>query len=260
MKALGRENIDEVIKLSEDYKGDSKLPCSSILNCSPMWLCPNLPIAKPIVETSLTTYVVGSGPEMSGGRSEAGTTTIEEHKTQEVYVAPPPPPPGSIAPPPPPPQQLEVVTDTKITERRSVSRERPHRRHHDGAIIIDGGRPREEYIDRSDPIPVGPLALAVPERKDERAIRAEIRALEAEKEALRAEKRADRELRKAERIRHGGRSSESDLVLYDRERFERDGEEVTLVRRERIEEPEGGVRIEKDRKGRMAISVPKYIH
>jgi hypothetical protein len=192
---------------------------------------------------------------MSGGRSEAGTTIFEEHKTQEVYAVPPPPPP------PLPPQQLEVVTDRKITEHRSVSPGRSHHHHHNGAIIIDGGRPREEYIDRSDPILVGPLALAVPERrpKDERAIRAEIRALEAEKEALRAEKRADRELRIAERIRHGGRSSESDLVLYDRERFERDGEEVTLVRKERIEEPEGGVRIEKDRKGRMAISVPKYI-
>jgi hypothetical protein len=83
--------------------------------------------------------------------------------------------------------------------------------------------------------------------------------LEAEKEALRAEKRADREIRKAERIRRGGRASEGDLVLYDRETYERGGEEVTLVRRERVTEPEGGVRIEKDKKGRMAISIPKYI-
>ena len=48
-------------------------------------------------------------------------------------------------------------------------------------------------------------------------------------------------------------------MLYERRDIERSGEEVTLVRREKIEEePSGGVRIEKDRKGRMSISVPKY--
>jgi hypothetical protein len=208
---------------------------------------------------------------MSGGRSEAGTV-VEERRTEVFTVpAPPPPPPGWI--PPPPPGNLEVVTDTKIVEtHRSPSPARSHHHHHhDGPIIIDAGRPRDEStfietrretIERSDPIPVGPLALAIPERrsKDERAIRAEIKALEAEKEALRAEKRADREMRKADRIRRGARASEGELVLYDRETIERPGEEVTLVRRERITEPDGGVRIEKDKKGRMAISVPKYIY
>jgi hypothetical protein len=184
---------------------------------------------------------------MSGARSEAGTV-VEEHRTEVFTVPAPPPPPG----------QLEVVTDTKVTEiHRSPSPARSHHHHHGGPIIIDAG-PREE----SDPIPVGPLALALPERhrsKDERAIRAEIKALEAEKDALRAEKRADREMRKADRIRRGARSSEGELVLYDRETVER-GDEVTLVRRERVSEPEGGVRIEKDKKGRMSISVPKYIY
>lgn len=203
--------------------------------------------------TSLTTYRVGSEVEiqMSGGRSEAGTI-IEERRTQEVFTVPPPPP-----------VPLEVIRDTKIIETHH------DHHHHDGAVVVDA-RPREEttfvekreYIERSDAIPVGPLALAVqPDRyrhKDERAIRAEIKALEAEKEALRAEKRAERELRKADRIRRSGRSSETDLVLYETERYDRPEEEYTLVRRERIEEPEGGVRIEKDKKGRMSISVPKY--
>lgn len=198
---------------------------------------------------------------MSGGRSEAGTV-VEEHR-REVFTVPappaplPPPPPGWI--PPPPPGNLEVITDTKVVEtHRSPSPARSHQNHHsEGPIIIDAGRPREE----SDPIPVGPLALALSDRhrsKDERSIRAEIKALEAEKEALRAEKRADREIRKAERIRRGGRASEGELVLYDRETYDRAGEEVTVVRKDRISEPEGGVRIEKDKKGRMAISVPKY--
>jgi hypothetical protein len=128
-------------------------------------------------------------------------------------------------------------------------------------LIVNESRPREEstfierrketeYVERSDEIPVGPLALAITSdrsrSKDERVIRAEIKALEAEKEALRAEKKASKEARRAERIRREGRES-GDLVLYE-ERME--------VKRER--EPEGGVRIEKDRKGRMSISVPKY--
>ena len=224
--------------------------------------------------TTLTSYLVGAEVEMSGGRSEAGTV-IEEHRT-EVFAAPaapylPPPPPGWI--PPPPPGNLEVVTDTKIVEHhRSPSPARSHRSHHHGGPVIINAGPglheesafverRTETVERSDHIPIGPLALVPTERhrsKDERAIRAEIKALEAEKEALRAEKRADREMRKADRIRRGGRASEGELVLYDRETIERGGEEVTLVRRERVSEPEGGVRIEKDKKGRMAISVPKY--
>jgi hypothetical protein len=208
------------------------------------------------VTTSLTTYHVGSEVEirMSGGRSEAGTI-IEERRTQEVFTVPPPP----IVP-------LEVVRDTKIIE---THHDHHDHHHHDGAFVVDA-RPREEttfvekreYIERSDPNAVGPLALAVqPDRyrpKDERAIRAEIKALEAEKEALRAEKRAERELRKADRIRRGGRASDTDLVLYETDRYDGPEEEYTLVRRERIEEPEGGVRIEKDKKGRMSVSVPKY--
>jgi hypothetical protein len=192
---------------------------------------------------------------MRGGRSEAGTL-VEERRTTEVFSIPPPGPPPGWGPPPAQPVEQYEIKETIREMHRAPDR---------SPVIIDAGRPREEvFYESSDPIPVGPLALAIPaERhrsKDERAIRAEIKALEAEKEALRAEKRADKELRKAAQIRRGGRSSEGDLVLYDRETYERGGEEVTLVRREKLSEPEGGVRIEKDKKGRMKISVPKYIY
>ena len=97
----------------------------------------------------------------------------------------------------------------------------------------------------------GALVITSPPRaKDERAIRAEIRALEAEKEALRAERHYRR--------RRGARGSEGDLVLYEHNSYERPVDEVVVVRKEYVE-PEGGVRILKDRKGRMAISVPKYL-
>lgn len=199
LKALGRENIDEVIKLSEDYKVSEKIEFEKI------------------------------------SRSEGGT--VIEERREEVYTRPVPSP--AIYTIPPPPGNLEIIRDTKIIEGG-------HHHHHGNPIIIDAGP-----VETSDPIPVGPLALALPvsRTKDERAIRAEIKALEAEREALRAEKRADREIRKADRIRREGRVSEGDLVLYERERIDTPSEEYTVVRRERIEEPEGGVRIEKDRKG-----------
>lgn len=95
-------------------------------------------------------------------------------------------------------------------------------------------------------MPVGALALVPNDRqRDARAISAEIRALEAEKEALKMERRANREMRRADKIRREGRES-GELVLYEER-----------VERIRDPEPSGGVRIEKDRKGRMAISVPK---
>jgi hypothetical protein len=189
---------------------------------------------------------------MHGGRSDAGTVIEETHKHEYISVPQPPPPPGWM---PAPPQNLEVVTDTKVVERRSPSPH--HHHHHSNPIIIDAGRP----IETSDPVTVGSLALVAPRQgtRDERAIRNEIKALEAEKEALRFERRAERDFRKADRIRRGHRSSETDLVLYEQDTYVRPGEEVTLVKRERISEPEGGVRIEKDRKGRMSITVPKYI-
>lgn len=188
------------------------------------------------------TYRIDEG-QMSGGRSEAGTIMEER---QEVYAIPAPAPvyaaPASVYAPsapsvrhasPPP------VTYERREESTFVERDRKVR--------------NVEYVERSNEMVqgIGPLALAVPEdrgssRKDERAIRAEIKALEAEKEALRIEKKASKEMRRAEKLRREGAGG-GEMVMYERdERYER---------RER--EPEGGVRIEKDKKGRMSISVPK---
>lgn len=117
-------------------------------------------------------------------------------------------------------------------------------------VIVDVRR--EEY---SDDIPVGPLALVKSDHRhrsrsrSHREIRSEIRDLErqlerdrkrhSDRDLLRAERQSDRELVKAERLSTG------ELVLFE--------EQV-----EKIEEPRRGVRIEKDKKGRMSISVPKY--
>lgn len=228
-KALGRENIDEVIRLSEEYKSEKA--------------------------------------EMYGGRSSAGEIIEEKFEkiTQEVIEVPPPPPVPSVkAPsvkaPAPPPPATEIVEEhtKKNTTIREVSPARSYHHYQEsGPIIVrDGGtgtriesdfiktrREREVEI-RSGPTAVGALAL-VPDRRDARAISAEIRALEAEKEALKAERRANREIRRAERRRRESRES-GELVMYEER-----------IQKVRDPEPSSGVRIERDRKGRMSISVPK---
>ncbi|ROV89471.1 hypothetical protein VMCG_10224 [Cytospora schulzeri] len=235
LKALGQENIDDMLKLSEDYR-KSEL-------------------------------------EVTAARSEAGNfleeRRMEEHREETFVHAPPPPPPFLppppvaqppppvvYAPPPPPPpapapapvQPIEEeYMKRKTTIIRDVSPARSYTTTTSGTtsrtpVIVDVRR--EEY---SDDIPVGPLALVKSDRhrsrsRSNRDIRHEIRDLErqldrkrhserhSERDLIRAERHSDRELVKAERLSSG------ELVLYE--------EQV-----ERIEEPRRGVRIEKDKKG-----------
>lgn len=168
--------------------------------------------------------------DMSGGRSQAGNI-VEERREEFIHTDTP---------------GVHKTVEKTTIERREVSPARTtvsrSRSVGPAPVIIDAGPTFVTEHETSAPLVVGPLVLADSgHRKDERAIRAEIKALEAEKEAIRAERRADRELRRAERIRREGRES-GEMILY---------EETT-----RIREPEGGVRIEKDKKGRMSLSVP----
>lgn len=150
-------------------------------------------------------------------------------------------------PPPPSAHGEELFKQTTTFERREVSPARSHRSVSVGPPRVVHEERRAIFEERSDPL--GQMAL-VPQpfgRKGEREIRAEIKALEAEKEALRAERRAQHELRKAERIRYEGRES-GELILY---------EEDTKISRHSSKRESEGVRIEKDKKGRMKISIPK---
>lgn len=95
----------------------------------------------------------------------------------------------------------------------------------------------EERFEESDRI-AGPLTVVVPERKSEREIGREIAALEAERRVLRLERDADDKRMRALSVR--------------------DRDDVEIVeRREIIEERPSRewetVRVEKDRKGRMAL-------
>ncbi|KAF1980139.1 hypothetical protein BU23DRAFT_522077 [Bimuria novae-zelandiae CBS 107.79] len=129
---------------------------------------------------------------------------------------PPPPPPMSYAPPPPPPPPASVHGGTVIYEK-SVRSASPPRHHHEHF---------EERIEESNHIG-GPLTVLVPEERrviyrdretrSEREIKEEIRALEEERRML---------------------------------KYERDGDFEIIERREPRREV---IRVEKDRKGRMAL-------
>ncbi len=172
---------------------------------------------------------------MVAARSHAGDI-IEERRT-EIFRAATPPPAVIMVPPAAP---VEVVSTTRVVREISPARSYTATTttvDPSAAPVIVEARPREF----SDEIAVGPLAVVTADRhrsRDQDDIRSEIRHLERQL-ARRERHHGDRELVRAERLSTG------ELVL-----FEESVEEVV--------EPRRGVRIEKDKKGRMSISVPKY--
>lgn len=156
-----------------------------------------------------------------------------------MEAAPPPRSPSPVLLVPPPPSSSH------------------HRSRSEGPRIIETDIRRTEIVEARPP-PSQHMALVIPShRKDERAIRAEIKALEAEKEALKAERRAEKELRRADKIRHEGQSGE--LVRYERsgELILYEDDDRRSRRESRRERRDDDVRVEKDRKGRMKISVKR---
>lgn len=114
----------------------------------------------------------------------------------------------------------------------------------------------------SNNIPIGPMALA--RRRSRSRRRSKSRHRDAyETEELRSEIRhlekqlARRERSRHSRSRHRSRSRGAELVRAERLST---GELVLFEEEvERIQEPRGsGPRIEKDKRGRLSISVPKY--
>lgn len=207
-KALGQENIDELLKLSEEYNRVDE--------------------------------------EVANARSSAGNVVEERNEERRTETgrspAPPPPPPAPIVVPPPAPapgpavldaapratETVEYVDKTVIREssptRSSSSwdsghhRHRHHHHHDEGALVVV---PRSRSRSRS--------------RRD---IRAEIKALERQL-VHRPRGEVEREVVRTERLPNG------ELVIYEEE------VERTVARPK-------PPRIEKDKKGRMSISVPKY--
>ena len=153
-----------------------------------------------------------------------------------ILVPPPPPPVIIDAGPPGQTGATEVIEKTTVfrdvspSRSSSISSHHHHHRHH------------STTLEESGSIAIGPMAIAARPRSRSRSgrdIRAEIRALEKElHHRPKAEVVSDREIVRAERLPDG------QLVVYE--------EQVDKV----ISHPKPP-RIEKDKKGRMSISVPR---
>jgi hypothetical protein len=181
---------------------------------------------------------------MSGGRSDAGDLVME--RREEIIDIPAGHGHG------------EIIEKTTV-ERRELSPPRSQYGRSRSAgrePIVVNARGPVEIVERSNNIPLGPLVLLENKSsKSDRAIKAEIRALEAEREALRAEQKAAMELRRAEQFRREGQMGQSyggELIMYEEVE-----ERESRSHRGKEREPDGGVVIKKDKKGRMTMSVPK---
>ncbi|KAI0204510.1 hypothetical protein F4808DRAFT_345357 [Astrocystis sublimbata] len=198
-KALGQQNIDDLLKLSDEYKK--------------------------------------ADDEITAARSNAGAL-VEERK-EELYSIPPPAPPTLIRAPPPP--QSEVIKETVVREispsRTAHTAHTATSRHTSRTPVVIEAQPREV----SDNTLVGPLALVGDRRVDHYDHYHDYHHDHYDHHDHHHHSHShsrERDLVRAERLPTG------ELVLYEQEI-------------ERIEEPRRGPRIEKDKKGRMSISVPK---
>ncbi|KAF7561640.1 hypothetical protein G7046_g2506 [Stylonectria norvegica] len=252
-KALGQDNIDELLKLSEDYKkldADRARP-------PPAALMPPPPTesrapAPPAPETrapdpapSPPTSAPAPTPVYQPPPPAAPEQRAPPPPQQQQQQGPPPPPFATKPPPTPviidarpePPIEFyeedeyyrEVSPARSTTTTSSWDTRSHHRRRH-----------RRE---KSAPIAVGPMALVERSRsrsksRGGRELRAEIRALERELAHRPRGGPPEREIVRAERLPDG------QLVIYE--------EQV-----ENVVEHHKPPRIEKDKKGRMSISVPK---
>ncbi|KAK4186388.1 hypothetical protein QBC35DRAFT_387355 [Podospora australis] len=225
-KALGQNNIDEVLKLSDEYKK------------SEMELLAARSSAGDIIEERRTEVV-------------EYTTTAAPAVLHHHHHTPAPSGTGPVIinaqPAPAPP--VEVVKTTMIRET-SPARSYTTTSYDTTSYGTSTYGSLTSYDSRSTAGPVviearnpydgtGQLAV-IEQRRSSRGpddLRSEIRHLE--RQLARHERHGSRDLIRAERLPTG------ELVLFE--------EEI-----ETIEEPaRGGVRVERDKRGRMSISVPR---
>lgn len=266
--ALEKEQIDEVIQISEQYKdgGEFYSTCkepSTFANFTPEKrkvyrfdesVHEGSPVPPPPVgeheEIQRTEWI--NPPTVAGSHSRARSpnakssisqrspartsrsrapsspgTFVEERKTVIEETRSPPPPPSAYRAPsaPPPPANPEFYEEHKtVIEERSPHH---HHHHHPGTVV-----------------------LAEREHRSDRDINAEIRALESERRALRLEREAEERNDLALRLRERPHEEYHQLVEY-RDRS-RPRDELVVYERERSP-PRNVIRVEKDRKGRMAL-------
>ncbi|EGX93000.1 hypothetical protein CCM_04372 [Cordyceps militaris CM01] len=232
-KALGQEHIDELLRLSEEYSKAS------------------VPITVPAPPKS------AAGGIIEERREERHRPHHDEIK-QEVIITPPPPPqpiyiqaptpPAPVytyapAPPAPAPaSSAPIIIDAHPRSPRRATVE-----------VVDKTVIRDDYPRylkgdyEEETLVVGPLVRAR-SRSRSRArgdIRAEIRALEREYEG-------------SQRHHHHHHRDEDEWDIIRTERVE-DGQLVVYEERvDRISSHPKPARLEKDKKGRITLSLPAY--
>ncbi|KAJ9630484.1 hypothetical protein H2203_001005 [Taxawa tesnikishii (nom. ined.)] len=209
-RALEKEQIDEVIARSEQYK-----------------------------ESNVTTYRYEENVSAPAPLPPPNNEHYEALRTE--WINPPSIRAPSVRAPSPTPT-VKTSRTRRSSPARTVRAPSPVRREE---VII------QERVPAPPAPPAAPLTIVLPERRErsERDLKAEIRALEAEQRALRLEREADQRREMALRIREEPAGYE--VVEYREERPRR-SEIVEYVERPRSP-PRNVVRIEKDRKGRMAL-------
>ncbi|KAI9710296.1 MAG: hypothetical protein M1820_002790 [Bogoriella megaspora] len=235
-RALGKEQIDEIIKITEKYK-EPQITTYKFEEPAPAPPPPPPSVPQEITEVIERKEII---EEMPPGSHHS-------HSHVSVHEPIPPAPPSSHhththlsvheVPPPSSHHSPSHLSVREVSPPESAHSHRSHRTHrssrsrshsaHHTHIVRSVSPPRreivEERVEEFEGVG-GPLTTVIlPERhrRSERDIRTEIRRLEAEKRALRLERDADIRLIEADRVR-------------DRE-YE-------------IVEPREVIRVEKDRK------------
>ncbi|SMR52697.1 unnamed protein product [Zymoseptoria tritici ST99CH_1E4] len=243
--ALEKDQIDEVIKISETYKdGEKKKVYRFEKTVEEEAAVPPPPVGER--EEIERTEWINPPTVLMGGRAKSVRDASPSAKSSISRRGSPrnrrPSSPGTyverqtiyeqnLAPPAPPPIPAPAeYYEERIVEERAPSSHRHRSASHGGALVV---QERSDY--RSD-----------------RDINQEIRALESERRALKLEREAEEKREMALRLRERP-AEEFQMVEY---REPRRGEELVIYEREREKSPVRNViRVEKDRKAKQKAKI-----
>ncbi len=276
--ALEKEQIDEVMKISESYKTEGKSVPSISASChsnshlekkivykyeeSPALLAPPQEHEEVIRTEWINPPTVAgsrvarseyqgrrdsspSGASTTTRRTSPARTARSRRTSHSRHQSQPPPPefyeqrktvieervPSNAGPPPPPPMAPMYYEERK-------------------AVVEERGSPSSHYHQPSHNSHSGALIIQERDTRSDRDIQSEIARLEAERRALRLERDAEDKRNMALRIRENRTEEDYQLVEY---REPRQTREVVDVYERDKSPPRNVLRVEKDRKGRMAL-------
>ncbi|KAK5111700.1 hypothetical protein LTR62_004806 [Meristemomyces frigidus] len=268
--ALEKEQIDEVIKISEHYKENGTKHVyrfeEKIEQSAPPALPPP-PIGEheEVIRTEWVnppTIIMGGGRSVRAPSPSSKSTTTRRtspartHRTRASRSRAPSSP-GTIFE-----ERRTVIEEDRGMPPAPFYPVAPSRSHYGGGEEFYEER-KTVFEESHGPPPPPPGAPSMPsgalvirehtrDYRNDRDIQSEIRQLEAERRALRLEREAEEKRDMALRVRQQKTEEDFQLVEYRERRPERD---VLLIEeREREKSPARNVvRVEKDRKGRLAL-------